>query len=458
VGDDPGPGGLAGDGASRPWRSRRLGAYLGGTAVSQVGTWCAATAVSWIVVREHPHLLGLVIAVQLLPSTVLSPVIGSLADRLPPRRAIMLVNVAAALVEVAFALIVLARVAIPAAYFIVPPVLTVLSAVDYSCRQVYVSALVDDSWRARFTGLAALAGSVGRLLGPALAAGLLSVTDPGICFLVDTLSFVLAAALLPRPARMIQVGRSPNPKLSLGSGVTYVLGTPDLRTVLIAFTIGSLAGFNISTLIPLLGHAEFANRPAVFGLLNSAVGAGALAAGLGRTMMRSQTMVVLRAGLVSLGLALLLIALPIGLIATVAAFVIVGVARVMITTSVSTELIIRADRSRRGAVSGLYLTAFNGTTPIGAIIVSSVAFAASVPVSFVICGAGTLLALMFLWSPALRDSSRPGSPDWGRPESVPGPPEPVSSQPDAGSETAGPNPAGATQAVPAPPGGPSSPG
>ncbi|RYJ04770.1 MAG: MFS transporter, partial [Actinomycetales bacterium] len=61
--------------------------YATGALFSNVGTWLQSTAQAWLVLQltGSGAALGLTIALQLLPSLVLSPFAGVLADRVAKR-------------------------------------------------------------------------------------------------------------------------------------------------------------------------------------------------------------------------------------------------------------------------------------------------------------------------------------------------------------------------------------
>src|SRR5512142_3280385 len=71
-----------------PLANRNLRIYLGGQAVSLLGTWMQVTAQSWVVwkLSHSTATLGLVTMLSLLPFLVLAPWAGVWADRLDRRK------------------------------------------------------------------------------------------------------------------------------------------------------------------------------------------------------------------------------------------------------------------------------------------------------------------------------------------------------------------------------------
>src|SRR5215470_1005455 len=71
-----------------PLEVRNLRIYLGGQAISLLGTWMQVTAQSWVVweLSHSTAILGLVAMLSMLPFLVLGPWAGVWADRLDRRR------------------------------------------------------------------------------------------------------------------------------------------------------------------------------------------------------------------------------------------------------------------------------------------------------------------------------------------------------------------------------------
>jgi MFS family permease len=78
--------------------------YLLGQLPSLTGSWAQVVALSWWVESLDPRALGWVIALQFLPSLVLGPWFGVVADRHDRRRLLMLAECGLGLVAAAYAL------------------------------------------------------------------------------------------------------------------------------------------------------------------------------------------------------------------------------------------------------------------------------------------------------------------------------------------------------------------
>jgi MFS family permease len=68
--------------------------WFAGSTVSSIGTWMQRTAQDWVVLTELTHndagAVGVTMALQFGPQLVLVPITGLVADRMDPRRLLMI--------------------------------------------------------------------------------------------------------------------------------------------------------------------------------------------------------------------------------------------------------------------------------------------------------------------------------------------------------------------------------
>ena len=94
----------AGRTAVAPLSSPPFRRYLLGQLPSLTGSWAQVVALSWWIESVDPKALGWVVALQFLPSLVLGPWFGVVADRHDRRRLLMLAECGLGLVAAAYAL------------------------------------------------------------------------------------------------------------------------------------------------------------------------------------------------------------------------------------------------------------------------------------------------------------------------------------------------------------------
>ena len=120
-----------------------------------------------------------------------------------------------------------------------------------------------------------------RIVGPALAGIIIAVAGVGLCFIVNTISFlaVLAALLLMRTDELYPVAADRTVTLLKGTreGLAFAWHDRQVRVVLVVMTCVGLVGFNFNTLVPLLASDTLHVDARAFGLLSAAFGLGAFA-------------------------------------------------------------------------------------------------------------------------------------------------------------------------------------
>jgi MFS family permease len=90
---------------------RNFRRYIGGQALSLIGTWVETAAQALLVLRltHSGILLGLTTAARFAPVLLLSPYAGLLVDRFPKRRVLLVTQAGLGLVSLALGILVLSE-------------------------------------------------------------------------------------------------------------------------------------------------------------------------------------------------------------------------------------------------------------------------------------------------------------------------------------------------------------
>ena len=186
---------------------------------------------------------------------------------------------------------------------------------------------------------------------------------------------------------------------AMGDGIRFVLERPKLRVTFLMIAVIGTLGFNFSVLLPLEATDVLQSESVVFGLLSSALGAGALIGALmlarrgGEPTNRMLVGMAVAFGLLEAAMALTR-SVPLAMILIAAT----GFAMSSFSASANTRVQLASPPEMRGRVMSVYTMVFIGTTPIGSLLISSVASAASVPVAFIVSGLPCLaVALLAAW-------------------------------------------------------------
>ena len=357
---------------------------------------------SWLVLQltDSALKLGLVTALQWLPTLLFCLVAGAVVDRLPKRRLLVVTQTTQMLVAFAlFALVATGaiqywQVAVAAAF------LGLANSFDMPARQAFVVEMVgrEDLGNAIALNSAMMNGA--RLLGPALAGVVVAWKGVGLAFFFNGVSFLaVIGALLAMEAQGLPRLRQRTPLVrDVVEGLRYAVRNPAILMLLGLMLVVGLFVFNFNVTIPLLATRLLGLDAKGYGALMSAIGAGALCAGLtlGFTNRKKPELrAVVTASLVFSGLYLAVGAvrtLPLAL----GLLVLVGISQIHFSSQLNTALQMTVSDEMRGRVMSMYTLAFAGTTPLGSLIMGSVTEMWGAAAGFFIGGGLSIVGVVLL--------------------------------------------------------------
>jgi MFS family permease len=376
--------------------------YFAGTLVAQVGTWMQTVSQSWLVLQltDSPLLLGLIATLQFGPILLLSAFTGVLADRLTQRNLLVTTQAVQGCLALALGLLVWSG---RAAYWHVATIAVgwgVVNAVDFPARQSFVMELVGRERVASAVGLNSASFNGARIVGPAVAGVLIGRVGLSSGFLLNVLAFAVAiVTLLGVPARPPRLRATATTFVhDLAEGFGYAARTRVVRFVLALQVIVSFCVFNFSVYVPLLARHVLGEGSEGFGFLMTALGVGAVLAGLSLGTLGSRELPP--AGIAAALACTCACLLGLGLARTfwVAAVLlgITGFAGTLVTGACNTFLQLTVSDALRGRLMSLYTLVSSGMFPLGALFVGFVSQTSSVSTAFAVNGTLGLLALACL--------------------------------------------------------------
>ncbi|MGE5553312.1 MAG: MFS transporter [Betaproteobacteria bacterium] len=386
----------------RALRHRDYRLYFAGQLVSQCGTWMQSVGQSWLVLQltDSALKLGLVTSLQWLPTLLFCLVAGAVVDRLPKRRLLLVTQATQMLVAFAlFALVATGTIQywqVAVAAFC----LGLANAFDMPARQAFIVEMVgkEDLGNAIVLNSAMMNGA--RLLGPALAGVVVAWKGVGLAFLFNGVSFLaVLGALLAMEAQGLPRLRQRTPLVrDVVEGLRYALRNPAIAMLLALMLVVGLFVFNFNVTIPLLATRLLRLDAKGYGALMSAIGAGALCAGLtlGLTNRKKPELsAVVAASVVFSGLyfavgAVRTLPLALGLL------VLLGISQIHFSSQLNTALQMAVSDEMRGRVMSMYTLAFAGTTPLGSLIMGSVTEAWGAAAGFFVGGGLSIVGVVLL--------------------------------------------------------------
>jgi MFS family permease len=370
--------------------------YFAGQAVSLVGTWMQTIAQGWLVLEltGSGTALGLMAAAQFLPILLLAPYGGVLADRLDKRRLLIATQVGLGAIALALGVLVVTGLVQLWMVLVLALMLGLLTAVDNPARQAFAQEMVTPARLRNAVSLNSVLVNTARAVGPAMAGILIATTGTGICFLINAASyaavvFALASMDTGELHPTDSAGRAPG---QVRQGLTYVAHTSELLVPLMMLALIGTLAYEFQVVLPLLARGPLEGGPGTYGLLTSAMGAGAIVGGLvvaghGRTGLRPLTMAA-----ALFGAAILATAAAPSVAVALVALTVVGATSVTFLAVGNTTLQLTSDPRFRGRVMALWTVAFLGSTPIGAPIIGWVSEQISPRGGLVVGGVACLVA------------------------------------------------------------------
>lgn len=377
----------------RALRHRNFRLFYGGQTLSLVGTWMQRVAVGWLVYRltDSPFLLGLVSFAGQIPSFLLAPVAGALADRWDRHHMLVATQVLAMLQAFALAALVLRGNVAIWQVIALSVVLGVVNGFDMPVRQSFMIEMLDDKTDlANAIALNSTMVNGARMIGPAIAGMLVAAVGEGSCFLLNGASYLFVIGSL----LAMRVGRPAAPRTTgdlwhgIADAYRYVRGFEPIQALLLLVGLFSLAGMPYSVLMPMVARDVLGGGAAMLGFLMGAAGVGAFLgavvlaarktiAGLGRAV------AVLACGF---GIALTALGWSRSLALSLPLMAVLGLGQMIVFAGSNTLLQTLVDDDKRGRVMSFYTMAFMGCGPFGYLGAGWLASHIGATWTFTICG------------------------------------------------------------------------
>jgi MFS family permease len=384
----------------------------GGQVTSTVGDYCYAVALPWLVLSGHggPALLGVVLACYGVPRVVALPAGGVLADKIGPRRIMLIADTARAVLAGVLMLVAARHVT---ALAVLGPIAVGLGAGEGlflpAANSIMPSLLAPDRLAAgNAINMAAL--QAGSVLGPVLGGAMVAAAGSVPAFAVDAASFAVSAVTLA----LIRLGRAaatpsaaaepagPDGAPLTGDEAEAVPGLWQFvrreRVLKLLMLITLVANFGMAgtfeVAMPALAHARWGAGG--YGALLACIGFGMVAGTLGSARATRLRRPAIAADLAFLVCAAGITAMPFlgGLPGAAAAALLLGVGAgfgntVMITLAqqwVPPELL--------GRVMSLVMVCAIGSFPVTTALTGVLVHVLGPPPFFVIAGVGLTAAVL----------------------------------------------------------------
>ena len=276
-------------GIRRVFANRNYRLYFTGNAVSLVGTWMQRTGVG-VLAWELTHsatFLGLVAVAEFLPSILLGPFAGAVADRVSRLGIIAAMQGLLCVQALTLGLLTVTGMMTPVLLFLLTLVLGVATAVAQPARLSLVPSLVGREDIPSAVAVNSLGWNSARFIGPALAGPLLlhlgPVSGAGWAFLCNMATFAVFLIVLPmlRLTPRLQARRERRGLFAeIGEGFRYIGRHAGVGPLILLLLAGALLVRPYVELLPAFADVVFERGAEGFSMLIAVNGMGALAGGL----------------------------------------------------------------------------------------------------------------------------------------------------------------------------------
>ncbi len=262
--------------------NRDFRVFTAGNALSLIGVWLLRIVVAWLAweLTQSLFWVGAVASADLFPVLIIGPFAGVLADRWNRRRILIVCKVLAACQAVGLAVLVFAGMTFEA-LFALSLFGGIVIGFQQPARLAITPSLVTKVYLARAVAINSVLFNLARPLGSALAGVLITTVGYAPAFIVVALSHVaIVLALLGLRVEQEPMGRHSGVLREIAEGVRYVAAHAAIGPVLFLAAVVSVAARPVFELLAGFADKVFGWGAGGYTILNSAVGIGAVLAGL----------------------------------------------------------------------------------------------------------------------------------------------------------------------------------
>jgi MFS family permease len=336
-------------------------------------------AQDWLVLTQLTHqsasTVGVVMGLQFGPQLLLLPWTGFAADHLDRRKLLMATQAVMGALALGLGLLTVTGIVRLWHVYLFAFLSGCASAFDAPARQTFVSELAGEADLPNALALNSTSFNAARMVGPAVAGGLIAAVGTGWAFLINGASFiaVLCSLSLLRVEDLHRGSKAVKTPGSLVEGFRYVWKRPDLKAILIMLFLIGAFGLNFPIFISTMSVTVFHAGAGQFGLLTSILAIGTLAGALLAAGREKPQFMLLLASATIFGFGCALAAIMPNYWLFGLALVIIGVAAVTFTNATNGLMQLSTEPAMRGRVMAIRVAVVLGCTPFGAPIVGWVA-------------------------------------------------------------------------------------
>jgi MFS family permease len=381
-------------------RHRNFRLFWLGQTGSLIGTWMQSVALGWLALQlsNSAFIVGVVSAAGSFPVLMLTLYAGVVADR---QQKLRVVKITQTLLLVEAALLWWfdwsGHMTIP---WLVGLALLggVFTAFDIPARQSLIIELVGREDVVDAIALNSSGFNLARIIGPSIAAIVISQFGLAWCFALNAVSYLLVLIglfmiRLPPWARAESLG---SPIEGLLEGLRFMVRTREVALLMGLVGVYAIFGIPYLVLMPVIARDTLHSGAQGYGILLAAVGVGAIVGAVslataGQAVRRGRLLTV---ATFSFATFLVLFSLSRSLWLSSALLVVVGLTMILNNALANGLLQTIAPDELRGRVMSAYAFVYVGMGPIGSLLSGTMASIIGAPAAI---AAGAVVLLIFAW-------------------------------------------------------------
>lgn len=361
-----------------------------------IAVWMQRVAQDWLVLELSGSVtaVGFTVLAQFLPSLVLMPLGGIIADRYSKRLILIFSQAAAGILAAVMAVLALTDTLAVWHIYLIAFILGVVVVADQPARQVFVNELVGPTQLRNAISLNSSIFQIGGMVGPAVSGVMIMAVGGGWAFAVNALAcaVTVVSLFLIRPEELVTMPPVPRAKGQFKEGVRYLLRKPTIFWPTVMAAVFATFGLTLLVLTAAYANDVFKSGPGGYGLLNTLVALGALAGAIASTRVARLRLRGIMAAAGSYGAVLALSALLPNMVTFGIAMVVAGFASIMFLTNANQMVQMSTNVLIRGRVMSLYIMVLMGGQAIGGPLMGALAENWGVQWATVVAGGVPLLA------------------------------------------------------------------
>ncbi len=374
--------------------------YMGGQTIALIGMWAQKIAIGWLTweLTRSNFWLGAIAFADLFPTMLITPFAGVIADRVNRLNMSRLCQSLAGVHALVLAAMTFSGLIDIWSLFALTLILGVIMAFGTAARLAMVPNLIELRYVPTAIGIDSSIYNMARVIGPMIAAAMISVVGTGATFLFNGFTYVVFVFCMfrIRLLRSESSGLGGNLFAQAADGMRYAARHAGIGPALILLGAAAIGIKPFLELLPGLADGVFGAGVEGFATFAAVAGAGAIVAGVwmaARGTAQGTTRIAFGSMMLGVVGVFIVSATQIFWVGLLGTFL-VGAAVTLAGTSTQIMMQNSVEGSVRGRVMSLYGMVHRGAPALGAVIIGVAAEQIGLQAAMI--GGGVLTGVVFV--------------------------------------------------------------